>query len=115
MLTAVWLTNSVSPGRARTLHYEERFRDDLEYRQLLLDSGAVDSNGKLARWTKDEQGKDCFKDFEAIVAQEREEKGVQKGKGKGKGKSRSSAPSTPSPSSRSWSSSSWNWRGSSWR
>ena len=104
-----WL---VTPGSRNFTGHSERFRDDLEYRQLMLDSGCVDRNGRLARWTKDNQGKDCFRDFEAIVAQERAEKGVQKGKGRGPSVP-SSAPS--SSSSQSWGSSSWNWQGSSWQ
>ena len=103
-----WL---VSPGSRNFTGHSERFRDDLEYRQLMLESGCVDRNGRLARWTKDDQGKDCFKDFEAIVAQERSQKGGQKGKGHGPTMP-SSAPS--SSSSQSWGSSSWNWQGSSW-
>ena len=102
-----WL---VHPGSRKFTGHSERFRDDLEYRQLMLDSGCVDQHGKLARWTKDSQGRDEYRDFEAVVAQERE-KGAQKGKGRGPSVP-SSAPA--SSSSHSWGSSSWNWRGSSW-
>ena len=98
---------AIAPGSRKFTGHSERFRDDMEYRQLLVESGCVDSDGKLARWTKDAQGKDCYKDFEAVVAQENEG-----GASKGEGRGLSSAPS--SASSNSWSSSSWNWRGSSW-
>ena len=107
-----WL---VTPGSRKFTGHSERFRDDLEYRQLMLDSGCVDRSGKLALWTKDDHGKDVFKDFEAIVAHERAQKGSQKGKGQGKGRVPPVPKSAPSASSsHSWGSSSWNWQGSSW-
>ena len=104
----------VHPGERNFTGHTERFMHDPQYCQQLRAAGCVDAQGKLARWTKDERGKDVYKDFEEVVAQERAGKGAQKGKGRGPSSKPSSAPS--SSSSRGWEgSSSWNWRGSSWR
>ena len=98
---------TIAPGSRTFTGHTERFRVDHEYRQLLQECGVVDKDGKLARWTYDDQGNYIFKDFEDIVAQEAERGWSTGGKGRG-------APSAPSSSSsQSWSSSSRNWQGSS--